>query len=81
MLNTRSTETQRNKLIAFRQALYDHGFSKRRAAQFELLDALSSSAPVRSFLALSQTPVFRRAWPSVYGARADGRIDTAWMRR
>lgn len=80
MHNPRSTETQLNNLIEFRQALYASGFTKRRDAQFELLDALSSSDPVRSFPALSQTPIFRRSWSSLYAALEDGRIDTDWVR-
>ncbi len=28
------------KLVAFRQALYQHGLTKRRDAQWEILDAL-----------------------------------------
>ncbi len=70
-----------NKLIALRQALYAHAFSKRRDAQFALLDALISSDPVQSFPALSQMPVFRRSWASLYRALADGRIDLAWVRQ
>ncbi len=81
MLNSRSTETHLNKLIEFRQALYDHAFTKRRDAQFELLDALSSRDPVRSFPVLSQTPVFRRSWSSLYRALADGHIDLEWVRQ
>lgn len=31
---------QFNKLIEFRQAVYEHGFTKAQDAQFELVDAL-----------------------------------------
>lgn len=81
MHNPRSTETQLNNLIEFRQALYDYGFTKRRDVQFELLDALLSSEPVRSFPDLSRAPVFRRSWASVYAALEDGRIDSDWLLR
>jgi hypothetical protein len=81
MQNPFSTAAQRSKLIAFRQAIYQSGFTKRRDAQFELLDALLLAGPIRSFPQLSCTPVFRRHWPSVYAALDDGRQNTDWLRR
>ena len=81
MHNPFSTAAQRSKLIAFRQAIYQVGFTKRRDAQFELLDALLLAGPIRSFPQLSCTPVFRRRWPSVYAALDDGRQNTDWLRR
>jgi hypothetical protein len=80
MQNPFPTDAQRSKLIAFRQAIYQSGFTKRRDAQFELLDALLLTGPVRSFPELSCTPVFRRRWPSVYAALDDGRQNTDWLR-
>ncbi|HEX9596853.1 MAG TPA: transposase [Anaerolineales bacterium] len=69
-----------NNLIEFRQALYQHGFTRLRDAQFELVDALLLSGPVRSFAELSLSPVFRRKWPSayaaIYAAIQDGAQDT-----
>jgi len=50
---------QFNKLIEFRQAIYDHGLTRARDAQFELVDALLLSPPIRSFPELSLSPVFR----------------------
>jgi DDE superfamily endonuclease len=76
-----STDAQRSKLIAFRQAIYQEGFSKRRDAQFELLDALLLAGPLRSFPELSCMPVFRRRWSSVYAALDDGRQNTDFLRR
>jgi hypothetical protein len=43
-----STIGQFNKLIEFRQAIYDHGLTRARDAQFELVDALLVSPPARS---------------------------------
>lgn len=76
-----STQEQLNKIIAFRQAVYEHGFTQARDAQFELLDALLLSPPINSFAELSLSPVFRRQWHSVYAALARGRQDPAWVRR
>jgi hypothetical protein len=81
MSNQASTTEQFNKLIAFRQALYAHGLTQARDAQFELLDALLLSGPIHSFAELSLSPVFRRLWPSAYAAIADGRQDQRWLQR
>ena len=70
---------QFSNLIEFRQAVYDHGLTKAKDAQFELVDALLVSPPIRSFPELSLSPVFRRQWPSVYGAKEDGQQDVAWL--
>ena len=66
-----------NRLQAFRQDLYEHVLTKRRDAQQELLDALLVSPTVHSLPELSLSPVFRRAWPSLYKALQDGRHDEA----
>ena len=76
-----STDKHINKLIEFRQALYQHGFTSLRDAQLELLDALLLSGPIRSFPELSLCPAFRRKWPSAYAAIEDGCQDTGWLRR
>ena len=39
---------QFTNLIEFRQAIYNHGLTKARDAQFELLDALLLGQPIRS---------------------------------
>lgn len=70
---------QLNRLIEFRQDLYQHAFPTLRDAQFELVDALLVSPPVRSFAALACAFVFRRQWSSLYAAIEDGAIDTAWL--
>jgi hypothetical protein len=73
-----STEAQFTKLIEFRQAAYQC-LGQARDAQFELTDAVLLSGAVPSFVALSQCPVFRRQWPSVYEALQDGRPDRAGL--
>jgi hypothetical protein len=76
-----STMGQFSKLIEFRQAVYDHGLTRAKDAQFELVDALLLSPPIRSFPELSLSPAFRRQWPSVYAAVEDGSQDVAWLER
>lgn len=70
---------QFNQLIAFRQAVYEHGLQKAKDAQFELVDALLLSPAIGSFPELSLSPVFRRKWPSVYTALEEGTQDQAWL--
>jgi hypothetical protein len=73
---TLSTTLKRSSLVQFRQALYGQIFTHARAASFELVDALLLGPTVASFAELSQVPVFRRGWPSLYAAVNDGR----WQR-
>lgn len=80
MQNTSSTNKHINNLKEFRQALYQHGFSRLRDTQLELVDSLLLSGPVRSFPELSLCPVFRRQWPSAYAAVEDGGQDAHWLR-
>jgi len=70
---------QFNKLIEFRQAIYERGFTKFRDAQFELVDALLLGQPIRSFPELSLLPTFRRKWHSGYAAIEEGRQDWEWL--
>jgi hypothetical protein len=67
-----STMEQFNNLIEFRQATYEHGFTKAGDAQFELVDSLLGR-PIRSFPELSLLPTFRRQWHSSYAAIERGR--------
>ena len=60
------------QLEKFRQALYDClGLAKE--ALFELMDAVLTSPSIPSFVSLSQSPVFRRQWSSIYAALHDSR--------
>ncbi len=72
---TISATKQLNKLIAFRQIIYDEVLTQARDAQFETLDSLLMSDHPRSFAELSLLPVFRREWPSLYDALERGRQD------
>jgi hypothetical protein len=76
-----STKENINKLIEFRQAVYEKGMQARRDAMFNVVDALLCEGSVTSFAMLSQSDQFQRRWPSLYAAMADGRIDSAWLRR
>jgi hypothetical protein len=75
-----TTKANINKLIEFRQAVYENGISARRDAIFDLLDALLTESPVASFAMLSQSSHFPRKWPSLYAAVEDGEIDSQWLR-
>ena len=70
---------QFNNLIEFRQAICEHGLTRARDAQFELLDALLLGQPIRSFPELSLLPVFRRKWSSIYAAIKEGQQDWEWL--
>lgn len=75
-----STTQQVNRLIEFRQATYEHAFSREKDAQFELLDALTASArPIISFPELSLSPFFQRQWSSAYAAVERGQQDREWL--
>jgi len=78
--NQTSTKEYINKLIEFRQAVYQHALLARRDAQFDLLDALIYEGSVSSFAMLSQSQQFQRKWPSLYAAVEDGEIDRKWLR-
>ena len=80
MTTHESTKENINKLIEFRQAVYEQGFLVRRDALFDLLDALLSEGPIASFARLSLSSQFQRKWPSLYGAVEDGEIDRQWLR-
>jgi hypothetical protein len=75
----KSTKENINKLIEFRQAIYENGMLARRDAMFDLLDALISEGPVTSFAMLSQSNRFQRKWPSLYAAVEDGELDQVWL--
>ena len=79
MKEPKSTKENVNKLIEFRQAVYEHGISYRRDAALDLLDALLSAGPVSSFAILSQAEAFQRKWSSVYAAVEDGRLTEDWL--
>ena len=70
---------QFSRVIEFRQAIYEHGLTMIKDAQFELIDALLLSPGIRSFPELSLSPAFRRKWPSVYAAIEDGEQDLGWL--
>jgi len=78
--NQKSTKENINKLIEFRQAVYEQGMPARRDALFNVLDALLCEGSVSSFAMLSQSEQFARKWPSLYAAVTDGKIDSAWLR-
>lgn len=60
------------QLEKFRQAVYGC-LGKAKDAVFELMDAVLTSPSIPSFVSLSQSPVFRRQWSSIYAALHDSR--------
>lgn len=79
MNNKETTQENLNKIIEFRQAIYDHGMSKRRDAMFEAWDALMLQGMNSSFPWLSLSGVFRRKWHSLYKAMEQGEINAIWL--
>ena len=75
-----STTEELNKLIAFRQAAYAV-LGPARDALFELGDAVLLTPSVGSLAELSLAAVFRRRWPSVYAALADGQPERSKLLR
>ncbi len=68
-----STTQQLNKLVEFRQAIYDQVLLKAQDAQFELIDALLEGAQISSFPELSLSTRFQRQWHSSYKAIVRGK--------
>jgi hypothetical protein len=75
-----NTDHQISKLVEFRQAVYQNGFTRRKDAQFELLDALVLKDQITSFPMLSCSTAFTRRWHSAYAALEKGQQDTTWLR-
>jgi len=61
-----------DRLKAFRQAVYDN-LCRAHDAAFELTDAVMLTRKAYCLADLSQSPVFRRQWSSVYEALQDTR--------
>ena len=73
---------EKQPIQQFRDTVYQC-FEKRSDAALDLLDALTSAAVVESPVALSTSPLFRRAFSSVYDVLTEGMLDeaalhTAW---
>jgi hypothetical protein len=68
------------RLVDFRVGVYA-SFTFRADALFELVDALLLCPLIRSAVEVSQSPVFRRRFASVYDALDNGRIDPALLRQ
>jgi hypothetical protein len=75
-----NTDQQISKLVEFRQAIYQNGFTRRKDAQFELLDALVLKDQITSFPMLSCSAAFTRRWSSAYAALEKGQQDITWLR-
>ena len=57
---------QINKIIEFRQAIYQNCLTKYRDAQFEIMDSLLSNLRLNSYAELSLSDRCQRQWHSIY---------------
>ena len=67
-------------LVDFRIGVYA-SFTFRRDALFELVDALLLCPVIRSAVEVSQSPIFRRRFASVYDALTNGKIVPGLLRQ
>src|SRR5260370_3746485 len=74
------TTLEREELRAFRQHVY-RTFGSRRAALFELLDAILTAPPIETPAHLSLTATCQRGWGSRYAARTVGTVDLPALER
>lgn len=81
MTHKATTQENINKLIEFRQAIYEHGMVARKDVLFDLLDAMLATGNATSFAMLSQSEHFQRKWPSLYAGVVDGQLDQIWLRK
>lgn len=68
------------QLQQFRQTIYGC-LGTAKDATFELMDAVLTSPNIPSFVSLSQNPIFRRQWSSIYAALHDSQIYRAKLSR
>jgi hypothetical protein len=71
--------SSRQRLVDFRLQVYA-SVTFRADAVFELVDALLLSPILRSAVEVSQSPLFRRRFASVYDALTEGKINPAALR-
>lgn len=81
MTNQKTTQKHINKIIEFRQAIYEHGLERRKDALFETLDAICLNGRFAAFPLLSLNQVHRRKWHSLYKALEQGSLDEVWLSR
>ncbi|NEO34570.1 MAG: transposase, partial [Symploca sp. SIO3C6] len=65
-----------NRLRQFRQQVYEV-IGRSRDSLFDLMDAILTSPNLSSFVRVSQSPLFRREWPSVYSGLKRARLPQA----
>lgn len=73
MRNNTKNHEQLNKIIEFRQRVYDC-LEQGKDAQFQIIDALLSDMRVDSYAELSLSPQFERGWGSAYDALENGSL-------
>lgn len=70
---------KKNTLQQFRDIVYQ-ALPKRADATMDLLDALTTTNPVESPVAVSESPLFRRQFSSVYDVLKEGELPEAELR-
>ena len=68
------------QLREFRQTLYET-LGNAKDTIFDLMDAVLVSGCIMSYVSLSQSPVFRRQWPSIYAGLQDSQLPRATVRQ
>ena len=68
------------QLKQFRQTIYEC-LGTGKDATFELMDAVLTSPSITSFVSLSQNPMFRRKWASIYGALHQSKMKRSQLRK
>jgi hypothetical protein len=72
--------TDTTEIQQFRDTVYQ-SFTERGDAGLDLLDALTSSMVVESSVAMSESPLFRRAYSSVYDVLTEGGVDSTALEK
>lgn len=76
-----NTKQQISKFVELHQAIYENFLTRRKDAQFELLDALDLKDQITSFPMLGCTAALTRLWQSAYAASEWGEQVQDWLRK
>jgi hypothetical protein len=79
MTTLKATTKHLTNFIEFQQTIYGYVFIRERDAQYELLTSVLTSGPLNSFAELSQSPLCKRQWASIYQAIRRGQQDSQWL--
>src|SRR3990170_2908249 len=71
-------EKEEAMIARFREEVYQN-FTRRQDAGVDLLDALTSAEQVESAVAMSESPLFRREFGSIYDTLNQGKMDKSGL--